>query len=139
MGGRNLDIFAGKASYDSTLSDAIWSRAARLRIFGNLEVRDASPEDILIMKLIANREGDADDCAALISAGLDFDVVYEETEAQYRKDGELEQKIWITFIEEGIGRQEEEFRMKVPIGDRISELADGYRERLYGRLLAFQK
>jgi len=94
-------------------------------------VRDASREDILVMKLIANREGDADDCAALMGAGLDFDAVYEEIERQYRKAGELEQKIWVKYIEEGIGRQEEEFRMKVPIGDRISKLADEYRERLY--------
>jgi hypothetical protein len=63
--------------------------------------------------------------------GLDFDAVYEEIERQYRKAGELEQKIWITYIEEGIGRQEEEFRMKVHIAHRISELADEYRERLY--------
>jgi hypothetical protein len=61
--------------------------------------------DILVMKLIANREGDADDCAALMGAALNFDVVYEEIERQYLKAGELEQKIWITYIEEGIGRQ----------------------------------
>jgi hypothetical protein len=61
--------------------------------FGNLVVRDAAREDILIMKLIANREGDADDSAALMGAGLDFDAVYEEIERQYRKAGEAEQKI----------------------------------------------
>jgi hypothetical protein len=43
----------------------------------------------------------------------------------------VEQKIWITYIEEGIGRLEEEFGMDVPIGDKISALADEYRERLY--------
>ena len=77
---------------------------------------------------------DADDCAALMGGGLDFDAVYEEIERQYRKAGELEQKIWITYIEEGIGRQEEEFSMKVPIADRISQLANEYRERLYQKL-----
>ena len=130
-GKRNLDVFAGRISYDFELSEPMWPRATVSRAFGDLVVRDASREDILIMKLIANREGDADDCAALMGAGLDFDAVYEEIERQYRKAGELEQKIWITYIEEGIGRQEEEFRMKVPIANRVSELADGYRERLY--------
>jgi hypothetical protein len=44
------------------------------------------------MKLIANRPGDAPDCAALFSASLDFDAVYEEIEAQYHKAGGLESK-----------------------------------------------
>jgi len=133
-GMRNLDVFAGRISYDFELSEPMWQRSILSRTFGDLVVKDASSEDILIMKLIANRDGDADDCAALMGAGLDFDTVYEEIERQYRKAGELEQKIWITYIEEGIGRQEEEFSMKVPIADKISELANEYRERLYRKL-----
>ncbi|MGA9097473.1 MAG: hypothetical protein WB392_00910 [Methanotrichaceae archaeon] len=46
----------------------------------------------------------------------------------------MEQKIWITYIEEGIERLEEDYRLRIPIADRVSELADGYRERLYGKL-----
>ncbi len=133
-GKRNLDVFAGRISYDFELSEPMWQRAIVSRTFGDLVVRDASREYILVMKLIANRENDADDCAALMGVGLDFDAVYGEIERQYYKVGELEQKIWITYIEEGIGRQEEEFSMKVPIADRISELADEYRERLYRKL-----
>jgi hypothetical protein len=130
-GGRNLDIFAGRISYDFALSEAMWRRAVRTRSFGMLAVRDASQEDIFIMKLIANRPGDAPDCSSLVVAGLNFDVVFQEIEAQYRKPGAVEQKIWITYLEEGIGRLEEEFGANIPIGDRISELADEYRERLY--------
>jgi hypothetical protein len=61
-GGRNLDVFAGRISYDFDLSEAIWQRATRIRSFGSLVIRDASMEDIFIMKLIANRPGDAPDC-----------------------------------------------------------------------------
>ncbi|NPV63604.1 MAG: hypothetical protein HPY61_13450 [Methanotrichaceae archaeon] len=130
-GGRNLDIFAGRISYDFGLSEAIWQRAARTRPFGMLAVRDAALEDVFVMKLIANRPGDARDCAALFSAVLDLDAVFQEIEAQYRKPGAVEQKIWITYIEEGIGRLEEEHELVIPIADQISELADEYRERLY--------
>jgi hypothetical protein len=133
-GMRNLDVFAGRISYDFELSEPMWQRAIVSRTFGDLVVKDASREDILVMKLIANREGDADDCAALMGAGLNFDVIYEEIEWQYRKSGDLEQKIWITYIEEGIGRLEDEFIMRVPIADKISELADEYREKLYQKL-----
>jgi hypothetical protein len=94
-GMRNLDIFAGRISYDFELSEPMWQRAIVSRTFGDLVVKDASREDILIMKLIANRDGDADDCAALMGAGLDFDAVYDEIERQYRKAGELESRIRI--------------------------------------------
>ena len=133
-GGRNLDIFAGRISYDFGLSEAMWQRAVKSRSFGMLVIRDASLEDIFVMKLIANRPGDARDCAALFSAVLDYDSVFREIEAQYRRAGEVEQTIWITYIEEGIGRLEENFNLEMPLGDRVSELADDYRERLYQKL-----
>ena len=133
-GGRNLDIFAGRISYDFCLSEAMWQRAIKYRSFGMLVIRDVALEDIFVMKLIANRPGDAKDCAALFSAVLDYDSVYREIEAQYRKTGEVEQKIWITYIEEGIGRLEEVHNLEIPIGDNVSKLADEYRERLYRKL-----
>jgi hypothetical protein len=52
-GGRNLDIFAGRISYDFDLSEAMWQRATRIRSFGSLTVRDASLEDIFILSLQA--------------------------------------------------------------------------------------
>ena len=121
-GGRNLDIFAGRISYDFGLSEAIWQRAVKSRSFGSLVVRDASLEDIFIMKLIANRLGDAPDCSKLVIAGLDFDAVYREIEAQYRKAGEAKEKIWINYIEEGIARLQDN-DLTIPIGDKISLLA----------------
>ena len=128
-GGRNLDIFAERISYDFSLSEAIWQRAARSRYFGSLVVRDASVEDIFIMKLIANRPGDATDCMALVSVGLDFDVIYKEIKSQYRKNSEKrEQKIWITYVEEGIARLEDN-GLTIPIGDEISLLAYEYHEK----------
>ena len=127
-GGRNLDIFAGRISYDFCLSEAMWQRAVRTRSFGSLTVRDASIEDIFVMKMIANRPGDAPDCSALVIAGLDFDAVYREIEAQYRKAGEVKQKIWITYIEEGMARLEDN-DLTIPIGDKISLLASEYHEK----------
>jgi hypothetical protein len=127
-GGRNLDIFAKRISYDFGLSETMWHRAVRSMSFGSLTVRNASQEDIFIMKLIANRPGDAKDCTSLFSAVLDFDAVYGEIETQFRKAGELEQKIWITYVEEGIARLEDN-GITVPIGDKISLLAYEYHEK----------
>ncbi|HOL44786.1 MAG: hypothetical protein QHG98_09415 [Methanothrix sp.] len=138
-GGHVLDVFAGSISSGFGLSDGMWRRSTLRKVFGKADVRYASPEDIFIMKLIAGREGDIEDCAFLVSAGLDFDTVYEEIESQYSRSSEEkedDQKIWITYIEESIGRLEEDYGINVPIGDAISSLADGYREKLYQRLAA---
>jgi hypothetical protein len=127
-GGCNLDIFAERISYDFSLSDAMWQRATKIRSFGNLVIRDASIEDIFIMKMIANRPGDAPDCSKLVLAELDFDIIYQEIEEQYRKSGDAEQKIWVTYIEEGIARLEDS-GLTIPIGDKISLLTYEYHEK----------
>jgi hypothetical protein len=128
-GGRNLDVFAGRISYDFSLSEDMWQRATRIRSFGSLVVRYASREDIFIMKLIANRPGDAPDCSNLVIAGLDYNAVYREIEAQYRKAGEAKEKIWINYIEEGIARLQDN-DLTIPIGEKISLLASGYHEKI---------
>ena len=135
-GGHTLDIFGGRISYDFSLSEAMWHRGRRSRNFGNAEMNYAALEDIFILKLIANRERDIEDSAALAIAGLNYEAVFDEIAAQYGKAGKVEEKIWITYIEEGIGRLEEQYRLHIPIGDRISEMADEYRERLYLSLKA---
>ncbi len=133
-GGHTLDIFAGRISYDFGLSEAMWERGRMTGVFGKAEVRYAAVEDIFILKLTANRPRDMEDCVDLASARIDYESIYEEIEAQYNKVGSIEQKIWVTHVEEAIGRLEEDYRLHVPIADRISELADGYRELLLGKL-----
>jgi len=97
-------------------------------------MRYAAHEDIFSLKLIANRPRDIEDCVALASAKMDFEAIYSEIESQYARPGTIEEKIWITYLEEGIGKLEEDYRMQVPIADRVSELANEYRERLYRKL-----
>ncbi|VVB63488.1 Uncharacterised protein [uncultured archaeon] len=94
----------------------------------------------MIIMLMSNREGDASYCVRLFPAGLDFDAVYREIDSQYLKPStDEDQKIWITYIEEGIGRLEEDYGITIPIADKVSELADEYRERLYHKLSSPQK
>ena len=97
-------------------------------------MRYAALEDIFILKLIANRPRDIEDCVSLASAKMDFEAIYSEVEAQYARAGTVEEKIWITYLEEGIETLEEKYRLQVPIADRISAIADEYREMLFRRL-----
>lgn len=91
-------------------------------------------EDIFSLKLIANRPRDLEDCISLASAKMDFEAIYSEILAQYNKAGTVEEKIWITYLEEGIGKLEDDYRLQVPIADSVSELANEHRERLYQKL-----
>jgi hypothetical protein len=129
-GGHTLDIFAGRISYDFGLSEGMWQRGKKTRLLGKAEMRYAAVEDIFSLKLIANRPRDIEDCVFLASAKMDYEAIYSEILAQYAKAGTVEEKIWITYLEEGIGKLEEDYRVQVPIADRISELADEYRRRL---------
>lgn len=133
-GGHTLDIFAGRISYDFGLSEAMWQRGKRTTPLGKAEMKYAAVEDIFTLKLIANRPRDIEDCRSLTTAKMDYEAMYSEIEAQYAKVGTIEEKIWITYLEEGIGKLEEDYLMQVPIADRVSELADEYRERLYRKL-----
>jgi hypothetical protein len=133
-GGHTLDIFAGRISCDFGLSEAMWQRGKKTRLLGKAEIRYAAVEDIFSLKLIANRPRDIEDCISLSSVKMDFEAIYSEILAQYAKAGTVEEKIWITYLEEGIGKLEEDYRLQVTIADRISELANEYRERLYRKL-----
>jgi len=133
-GGHTLDIFAGRISYDFKLSEAMWQRGRRIQTLGNADIRYAALEDVFILKLIANRPKDIEDCLSLTSAKMDYETMYAEIEAQYARAGTVEEKIWITYLEEGIGKLEEDYRLQLPIADRVSKLADGYRGRLYREL-----
>lgn len=133
-GGHTLDIFAGRISYDFGLSESMWQRGRTISLLGKAEMRYAAVEDIFSLKLIANRPRDLEDCISLASAKMDFEAIYSEILAQYNKAGTVEEKIWITYLEEGIGKLEDDYRLQVPIADSVSELANEYRERLYQKL-----
>ena len=134
-GKHTLDVFAGRISSDFELSSSMVQRATQTNTFGNLTVGYASKEDILIMKLIAGREGDVEDCANLVAADVDSDVYIGEIRRQYERclsEKELSElegvpKIWITYIEEGVGRLEERFNLSFEGADAISELSDDWK------------
>ena len=59
-------------------------------------MRYAAVEDISILKLIANRPQDIEDCVALASKRMDYEAIHSEIKIQYGKTGTAEEKIRIT-------------------------------------------
>jgi len=70
----------------------------------------------------------------LVALGPHSEAFYYGIQAQYAKAGTVEEKIWIRYLEEGIGKLEEDYRVQVPIADKVSEVADEYLVRLYRKL-----
>ena len=123
-----------RVSYDLGSPRRMWQRGREDQDTREGGDEYAALEDIFSLKLIANRPRDIEDCIVLATAKMDFEVIYSEIEAQYARSGTIEEKIWITYLEEGIGKLEEDYQMQVPIADRVSDLANEYRERLYQKL-----
>lgn len=127
-GGHTLDIYNQKISGDFGLTESMWERAKLKKIVGNITINYASKEDIFIMKLIAKRRGDIEDCSVLASSSrLDYDSIYKEIAQQYSAAPfAIELKLWITYIEEAIGELEERYDINIPIADKLSILANSY-------------
>ncbi len=117
-GGHPWDIFAGRISYDFRLSEDMWQRGKKTCLLGKARMRYAAVEDIFSLKLIANRPRKIEDCVSLASAKADYEAIYSEIEAQYTKAGTVEEMIWITYLEECIGKLKENYRMRMPIAGR---------------------
>ena len=88
-----------------------------------LAVRLVSNEDIFLFKLIAGRDDDIEDINMLVQAGLDYDVVEEELEAQIDRLGDDQ---LATFANEALIELEERYGVTTPIEDPVQERTDRY-------------
>jgi len=127
-GPHTVDIFAETITGTYRLTSGMRGRALSTNQFGKLCIKYTSVEDIFIMKLIAARENDIEDCAKIMMHGLDFNVVFEEIELQFHTSEKNNYSVWITYIDESIGRLEEEYGVSVPIADKISALSNEWME-----------
>lgn len=79
-----FDMFMNKV-ISSTFSDAMKERAKQTHEFGNLIVRVADPNDIIIMKSVTSREKDLEDIVAIINKSqIDWNVILEESREQVK-------------------------------------------------------
>jgi hypothetical protein len=129
-GPHTVDIFAGKITGSYKLTSEMRKRALSTRPFGMLEAKYTSVEDIFIMKLVANRKNDIEDCAKIIMDGLDFDIVYEEIKSQFHDSESIDYGVWITYIGQSLDELDELYHVDVPIADKIFALSKKYYEWL---------
>jgi hypothetical protein len=133
-GPHTVDIFAETITGSYKLTSAMRKRAAPTKLFNLLEAKYTSVEDIFIMKLIANRKNDIEDCAKIVMNGLDFDIVYEEIKSQFNTDDGNDNGIWVTYIDQSIDELYELYHVDVPIAEKISALSEKWYEQFESTL-----
>ena len=84
-----FDMFMNKI-ITSTFSDAMKERAKQIHEFGNLIIRVADPDDVLIMKSVTSREKDLDDIVSIINKShIDWEIIVEESREQVKLGNEI--------------------------------------------------
>ncbi|WP_244257220.1 DUF6036 family nucleotidyltransferase [Halomicrobium sp. IBSBa] len=97
--GCRLDIFNQQVANKLVLTDGMQERSEPFLDTDRLTVRLVSNEDIFLFKAIAGRDDDIEDMNMLVQAGLDYDVVRDELEAQIERLGDDQ---FATFANEAL-------------------------------------
>jgi hypothetical protein len=84
-----FDLFMNKI-ITSTFSDAMKGRAKQTHEFGNLIIKVADPNDILIMKSVTSRTKDLEDITYIVNKSkINWDVITEEAKEQVKLGNEI--------------------------------------------------
>jgi len=121
--GCRLDIFNQQVANKLVLTNGMRERSEPFLATGALAVRLVSNEDIFLFKMIAGRDDDIADMNMLVQAGLDYDVVRAELEAQIDRLGDDQ---FATFANEALVDLDERYGVTTPIEDRVQELTNRY-------------
>jgi hypothetical protein len=121
--GCRLDIFNQQVANKLVLTEGMRDRIEPFLATERLTVRLVSNEDIFLFKLIAGRNDDIEDMNTLVQAGLDYDVVRAELEAQIDRLGDDQ---FATFANEALVELEERYGVTTPLEDRVQELTNRY-------------
>ena len=83
-----FDMFLNKV-INSVFSEKMKERAKEIHEFGNLIIKVADPNDILLMKSVTSRAKDLEDIIAIVNKSkIDWDVVIEESRQQVKLGNE---------------------------------------------------
>ena len=117
-----IDTFLKTVCKKVQLSNGMKDRAVPILKLEKLNVFLCSNEDIFIFKSMTEREGDLEDCIALIQRGIKWNNILNEIQSQIRRSGE---DVWITGVGERLDLLEEK-GLNIPIMKKINKLRDEY-------------
>ena len=92
-----IDVFHKTVCNEFSLSKAMIKRAIQIQTHEKLKISLCSNEDIFLFKTMTEREGDLEDCIALVQKGIEWNVILTELKSQIKHSGK---EIWITWVGE---------------------------------------
>ena len=122
LGNAKFDLFFDYLIHFK-LSKSIIERVKEVHEFSNLVVRVVSPEDIILFKSIADREGDRIDAYNLIKmVNIEWDVILKEAEEQTKNSEYFFSAFLYNFL---IGITTD-FKIEIPKGfmNRLKKIAE---------------
>lgn len=125
--GCRLDLFNQQVVDTLVLTEGMAERSEPFLATDHLTVRLVSNEDIFLFKLVAGRDDDIEDMNVLVQAGLDFEVIRTELDAQIERLGD---ERFATDANEALVELEERYGVRTPLADRVQELTTRYYQGL---------
>jgi len=116
--GFQLDLFFGQVYQGLELTGRMERRAQILKVFGNLDVRLLSADDIFLLKGVTDREADLEDMRILVEGGIDWNTVKEECLLQEKR------RIWEDLLVNRLMELKERYGIESPIVRDLMESAD---------------
>ncbi len=105
------------------ITKPVMERVREVHEFGNLIVKIASPEDIILLKCATEREKDRDDAASLIkNFNIDWNIIIEESKRQTDMGG----VVYPAFLFEFLYELKEDFQAEIPreVIKKVMKLAE---------------
>lgn len=110
FGEMRIDIFC-KRILDTTLSETMKNRIIASYEYHNLVAHIVSPEDIILLKSVTEREGDRVDAKSLIqNYNIKWDILIEEATHQT----ELGELLFIVFLDDFLHELKEDLHADIP-------------------------
>ena len=126
-----IDAFLKTVCKRISLTNGMKQRAKPLKQLSHLHVFLCANEDIFIFKSMTEREGDLEDCIALVQRGLEWNSVLNELKAQIKHSGE---DVWITWIGERLDILQDR-GINIPIMNEVNKVRDEYFKQLEHKFL----
>ncbi len=130
------DVFVAQVMGKFIFSESMRDRARSFGRYNKLKIGLASNSDIFLFKSITEREGDLEDMSSLVRAGIDSEVLLQETDVQRKLLGT---EIWITYLNAKLDELDERYGITLPIKGQIDEMAGRVYDKLEVTLLLREK
>ncbi|MBT3463386.1 hypothetical protein HN451_00230 [archaeon] len=118
-----FDVFNNEICEMMNLSKGMIKRSQIWYKYNYLEVYRLSLEDIFLLKSLTEREGDVVDSDAIITYGINWDILMDEINKQIESHN---MPVWITDFASRLEKLEEKYQKISPVKKEVDLMVEEY-------------